>query len=148
MLREADGAATVAFRRQQAKDSRREGDKLLFDVSDPYEAVKGADAVAILTEWGASAHSGGGAQRTQLPDTTPSFITTCQIYFPVPCPRHDADMFKTLDWVRVFGLMQKPAFVFDGRNILDHRRLREIGFEVYAIGKPIRGEVAATTPRY
>lgn len=28
------------------------------------------------------------------------------------------------------------AFVFDGRNILDHDRLRSIGFEVYAIGKP------------
>ena len=44
--------------------------------------------------------------------------------------------------------LQKPAFVFDGRNILDHRRLREIGFEVYAIGKPIRGEIASATPRY
>ena len=29
----------------------------------------------------------------------------------------------------------KPAFVFDGRNILDHRRLYEIGFNVYPIGK-------------
>jgi UDPglucose 6-dehydrogenase len=26
--------------------------------------------------------------------------------------------------------------VFDGRNILDHAKLQEIGFEVYAIGKP------------
>ncbi len=32
--------------------------------------------------------------------------------------------------------MEKPAFLFDGRNILDHDKLREIGFEVYAIGKP------------
>ena len=31
--------------------------------------------------------------------------------------------------------MSKPAFVFDGRNILPHAALREIGFEVYAIGK-------------
>lgn len=28
------------------------------------------------------------------------------------------------------------AFIFDGRNILEHERLRSIGFEVYAIGKP------------
>lgn len=28
------------------------------------------------------------------------------------------------------------AFIFDGRNILDHEALRKIGFEVYAIGKP------------
>ena len=33
--------------------------------------------------------------------------------------------------------MQKPAFVFDGRNILDHEHLKEIGFIVYALGKPI-----------
>ncbi len=58
------------------------------------------------------------------------------------------DMFKTLDWNKMFAVMQKPAFLFDGRNILDHRRMREIGFEVYAIGKPIRGEVAAATPRF
>lgn len=51
------------------------------------------------------------------------------------------DMFKTLDWHRVFDSMVKPAFVFDGRNILDHRALRTIGFEVYAIGKPKRGEL-------
>lgn len=33
--------------------------------------------------------------------------------------------------------MSKPAFVFDGRNILDHHKLRQIGFIVYAVGKPI-----------
>ena len=45
------------------------------------------------------------------------------------------DMFKTLDYERIFADMAKPAFIFDGRNVLDHKRLREIGFEVYAIGK-------------
>lgn len=45
------------------------------------------------------------------------------------------DMFKDLDFVRIYESMQKPAFVFDGRNLLDHDRLREIGFQVYAIGK-------------
>jgi len=29
----------------------------------------------------------------------------------------------------------KPAFIFDGRNILDHKKLMEIGFKVKAIGK-------------
>jgi UDPglucose 6-dehydrogenase len=32
--------------------------------------------------------------------------------------------------------MVKPAFIFDGRNILDHRRLHDIGFNVYATGRP------------
>lgn len=46
------------------------------------------------------------------------------------------DHFKTLDFNRIYDSMMKPAFVFDGRNILDHEKLRKIGFEVYAIGKP------------
>ena len=45
------------------------------------------------------------------------------------------DMFRELDYERVYDEMEKPAFVFDGRNILDHEKLRAIGFEVYAIGK-------------
>ena len=36
----------------------------------------------------------------------------------------------------VQSVMSKPAFIFDGRNILPHAELRAIGFEVYAIGKP------------
>jgi UDPglucose 6-dehydrogenase len=37
----------------------------------------------------------------------------------------------------MYEQMCKPAFVFDGRNILDHEKLREIGFIVYALGKPL-----------
>ncbi len=46
------------------------------------------------------------------------------------------DEFKNLDYERMFKSMQKPAFIFDGRNILDGKKLQKIGFEVYAIGKP------------
>ena len=46
------------------------------------------------------------------------------------------DEFKSLDYEKIYKSMAKPAFVFDGRNILDHEKLREIGFEVHAIGKP------------
>jgi UDPglucose 6-dehydrogenase len=45
------------------------------------------------------------------------------------------DEFKTLDMERVFADMHRPAFVFDGRNIMDARRLEEIGFELYSIGR-------------
>ena len=41
-----------------------------------------------------------------------------------------------LDYERIYDCMVKPAFVFDGRNLLDHKRLHEIGFNVYPIGKP------------
>jgi UDPglucose 6-dehydrogenase len=46
------------------------------------------------------------------------------------------DEFKTLDYSKMFASMAKPAFIFDGRNILDGKALQKIGFEVYAIGKP------------
>ena len=45
------------------------------------------------------------------------------------------DEFKTYDWQRIYDNMKKPAFVFDGRNIVDLVKLNEIGFKVYQIGK-------------
>ena len=43
--------------------------------------------------------------------------------------------FKKLDYERIYQSMKKPAFIFDGRNILNHKQLYEIGFNVYPIGK-------------
>ncbi len=45
------------------------------------------------------------------------------------------DEFKTLDYTKIFKGMHQPAFVFDGRNILDLRKLKELGFRVCGIGK-------------
>ena len=47
------------------------------------------------------------------------------------------DEFKTLDYQKIYDSMAKPAFLFDGRNIVDAAALREIGFTVYSIGKPV-----------
>jgi len=44
--------------------------------------------------------------------------------------------FAELDYQAMFETMVKPAFIFDGRNFLNHKKLYEIGFNVYAIGKP------------
>ncbi len=66
-------------------------------VADPYEAAKGAHAIAVLTDW---------------------------------------KCFRELDFKRLFDSMEKPAFLFDGRNFLNHRELFELGFNVYGIGKP------------
>ena len=44
--------------------------------------------------------------------------------------------FKSLNFQRIFDSMNKPAFVFDGRNILDHSELQGIGFRVQGLGKP------------
>ena len=62
---------------------------------DPYAALEGAHALAVLTEW---------------------------------------DEFKTYDWQRIYNKMQKPAFVFDGRNVLDRAALETIGFMYKGIG--------------
>jgi UDPglucose 6-dehydrogenase len=45
------------------------------------------------------------------------------------------DEFKAYDWSSIYEKMYKPAFVFDGRNILDAEQLSAIGFMVKGIGK-------------
>ena len=46
------------------------------------------------------------------------------------------DVYATLDFEKIYDIMQKPAFIFDGRNILDHDTLFTIGFNVFPVGKP------------
>ncbi|MDC1226291.1 nucleotide sugar dehydrogenase [Algibacter sp.] len=70
--------------------------KYLQAETDPYKALEGAHAIAVLTEW---------------------------------------DEFKTYDWQQIYNAMQKPAFIFDGRNVLDVDELTAIGFQVQGIGK-------------
>ena len=70
--------------------------KFLTVEPDPYEACKGAHAVAVLTEW---------------------------------------DEFKNYNWESIFENMLKPAFVFDGRGILNGKQMEEIGFVYYRIGE-------------
>ncbi|MFV0365466.1 MAG: nucleotide sugar dehydrogenase [Mangrovibacterium sp.] len=43
--------------------------------------------------------------------------------------------FKSLDWTTVYNNMKKPAFLFDGRNILDREAITRIGFNLHSIGK-------------
>ncbi len=71
-------------------------EKISF-IEDPYDAAKGCDAIAVMTEW---------------------------------------DIYAALDFEKIYGNMRKPAFIFDGRNILDHSNLFKIGFNVFPVGKP------------
>ena len=45
------------------------------------------------------------------------------------------DEFKTYDWQKIYDGMKKPAFIFDGRNLLDKDAMTAIGFEYSSIGK-------------
>jgi len=47
------------------------------------------------------------------------------------------DEFKCYDWNKVYTNMLKPAFVFDGRNVVDEKKLAGIGFNTYSIGRGI-----------
>jgi UDPglucose 6-dehydrogenase len=44
------------------------------------------------------------------------------------------DEFAQYDWQKIYDSMQKPAFVFDGRNILNKEKMEKIGFVYRAIG--------------
>jgi len=45
------------------------------------------------------------------------------------------DEFKEYSWSKIYNVMLKPAFVFDGRRILDSEKMLEIGFKFYKIGE-------------
>ena len=72
-----------------------ENEKYLKVANNPYDALNGAHAVAVMTEW---------------------------------------DEFINFDWLRIFKIMNKPAFVFDGRNLLDRNKLESIGFIYKGVG--------------
>jgi UDPglucose 6-dehydrogenase len=54
------------------------------------------------------------------------------------------DEFVQYDWQRIYDSMQKPAFVFDGRNILTGAKLQAIGFVYQAIGSSTSSATAST----
>jgi len=51
------------------------------------------------------------------------------------CLMTDWRIYRELDYARIFAAMRKPAFIFDGRNALDHAALFKLGFNVYGVGK-------------
>jgi len=49
----------------------------------------------------------------------------------------DWDEFVTYDWQRIYDSMLKPAFIFDGRKILDKEKFEKIGFKIYSLGTSV-----------
>lgn len=82
-----------------------------------------------------------GVNHENTPGLDESVITETDVYAACEgshalCILTEWDEFKTLDYEKIYKSMAKPAFVFDGRNILEHSKLRDMGYEVHAIGKP------------
>ena len=48
--------------------------------------------------------------------------------------------FTDQDWTAIARKMAPPRFIFDGRNVLDPVRMRELGFEYMGVGRPIPGQ--------
>jgi len=48
------------------------------------------------------------------------------------------DEFKVLNYERLYEEMKKPAYIFDGRIILDKNKLEQVGFKVFTIGSQAR----------
>jgi len=51
------------------------------------------------------------------------------------CVMTEWDEFQTLDYAKLYASMAKPAYLFDGRSNLNHDKLKDIGYEVFSIGK-------------
>ncbi len=60
----------------------------------------------------------------------------------------DWQVYSELDYARLYESMRKPAFLFDGRNTLEHERLFKLGFNLFAIGKtPLTHDYEPTLKR-
>merc|ERR1711878_225896 len=89
-VKKEDALAEFKYHKMPVDESR------LTFAQTPEEAVDGAHALVVLTEW---------------------------------------DEFKKYPYNEFYAKMMKPAFLFDGRGILNHTGLEDLGFEVHAIGK-------------
>uniref|UniRef100_A0A9J8ANT0 UDP-glucose 6-dehydrogenase n=2 Tax=Cyprinus carpio TaxID=7962 RepID=A0A9J8ANT0_CYPCA len=56
------------------------------------------------------------------------------------------DMFKELNYEKIYHKMLKPAFIFDGRRVLDHLhpQLQNLGFQIETIGKKVTTRIPFT----
>lgn len=92
-----------------------------------------------------------GVNKTTIPELHDILITASDPYEAANGAHAIAvmtewDEFKTIDYKRIYDTMMKPAFIFDGRNILDHAALVETGYEVHAIGKTFPPPATGVVP--
>jgi len=70
------------------------------------------------------------------------FITICNDPYDAALDAHaiciltEWEEFGKLDYNKIYNGMAKPAFLFDGRNVINVKKMEEIGFQVFSIGKP------------
>ncbi|XP_076445963.1 UDP-glucose 6-dehydrogenase-like isoform X2 [Babylonia areolata] len=85
---------------------------------------------------------------TDSPDRVKELLTICPDAYTAAANSHalvictEWDEFANLDYRDIYDKMLKPAFIFDGRLILDHTALQEIGFNVEVIGKRLSRDIS------
>ena len=67
--------------------------------------------------------------------TVKNNILKCKFNTNVVAILTEWDEFKHYDWNQIYKKMNKPAYLFDGRNILDRKKLELIGFNYIGIGR-------------
>ncbi|KAL8797490.1 MAG: hypothetical protein Q9195_000306 [Heterodermia aff. obscurata] len=140
--------------------------KLQVEVTQTaYAACEGADAVVVVTEWDEFSNKAKPDEQVVLSEIDPNqsispkrFDKPREAHLPSPGSidyenktggvttvrefqvvlKSHAPEVGRLDWARIAQGMRKPRFVFDGRNMLDHQKLVDLGFRVEAIGKASR----------
>jgi UDPglucose 6-dehydrogenase len=116
------------------------GDKALLSIYDPQvqkEHIQ-RDLIMKKFDWDHPLHlqpKSASSAVEQVTVTSDAYEATKEAHGV--CILTEWDEFKTLDYKKIYDNMQKPAFVFDGRNVVNADKLREIGFIVYSIGKPL-----------
>ena len=46
----------------------------------------------------------------------------------------DWDQFKEIDWIQIFLIVNKPAWIFDTRICLEKNHIKQIGFNIRSLG--------------
>ena len=140
--------------------------KLNVEVTqNAYAACEGADAVVVVTEWDEFSNKTKLDEQVVLSEIDSNqsispkrFDKPREAHLPSPgrigfenkvggitnirefrvAVKTHAPEVGRLDWARIAQGMRKPRFIFDGRNMLDHQKLEDLGFHVEAIGKASR----------
>ncbi|MES1196625.1 MAG: UDP binding domain-containing protein, partial [Steroidobacter sp.] len=82
-----------------------------------------------------------GQSSTSADGQSSANVTVCRDAYQAAAHAHavvvvtEWDEFKKLDYKTIYQGMMKPAFLFDGRNILDVAQLQQLGFRAFGIGK-------------
>jgi UDPglucose 6-dehydrogenase len=99
------------------------------------------DVCKFLTNEGADIHIyDPKVPHEEIKEHFPKAVTVTDVYEGAKAAHAivvltEWDEFKTYDYTKLYASMYRPAFLFDGRNILDHNALTKTGFQVYAVGE-------------